>query len=360
MTLKEIANIRLLSHRLAGAPCKSARETVSWMGAMQAQDFAMCRWAAGVRTSGSADKQVIAALNKGDILRTHLLRPTWHLVAATDIHWLLKLTAPRILASLKTRHRQLELSEALFRKSNKIITKMLAGGQHLSRETIIAELKKAKIAVEENRSSHLLLRAELDGILCSGVIRNGQQTYALLADRVPAPQPFNREGALATLADRYFCSRGPATLQDFTAWSGLPLTDARQALEMARPALTSVTADGDLYWFSNTLDLPARHPPSVHLLPAFDEYIIGYRNRTAVLPAAQQHVITINGIFRPVAVINGQVAGLWKRILKGDKVMITVDLFAPRSRLPKKAIAQAAERLGQFLDREPVLTYGQA
>ncbi|GAA0528044.1 winged helix DNA-binding domain-containing protein [Chitinophaga japonensis] len=360
MTLTEIANIRLLSQRVTGPSCKNAREAVSWMGAMQAQDFAMCRWAAGARTSGATDRKITAALNKGDILRTHLLRPTWHLVAAADIHWLLALTAPRILAASKTRHRQLELTEALFQKSNKIIANMLAGGQHLPRETIMAELKKAKIAVDENRSSHLLFRAELDGILCSGAVKNGRQTYALLAERAPAPGAFNRDEALAMLAGRYFCSRGPATLQDFATWSYLSLTDARHGLEMARPGLTSATVDGDVYWFSRALALPDTYPPSVHLLPAFDEYIIGYRNRAAVLPAAQQRVITNNGIFRPVVVINGQVAGLWKRALKDDKVMVTVELFAPGSRAPKKAIARAADRLGAFLGGEAVVSYGQA
>jgi hypothetical protein len=353
MTLTDIANLRLWSQQIAASKCKTVKDVIAWMGAMQAQDHSMAKWALGVRCPAATIAKVETALDKGAILRTHLLRPTWHLVSADDIYWLLELTAPYLLAGQKSRHKELELPETIFKKSNRIIEKALSAGRHLLREEILTELQQAKISTDENRSSYLLFRAELDGIICSGKTRDGKQTYALLAERVPNKRTLKREEALATLAERYFTSRGPATLKDFINWSGLSITDAKRALEMVKARFLQETLNGDTYWFSSAVAQQVHGDPAVHLLPGFDEFIIGYKDRTASLPQAHtKTIINVNGIFRPTLVVNGQVKGQWARTLADDTVGIAVTLFPDSSPPAKKLLAQAAEQLGRFYGRK--------
>lgn len=349
MTLTDIANLRLWSQQIAASKCKTVKDVIAWMGAIQAQDHSMAKWALGVRCPAATITKVETALDKGAILRTHLLRPTWHLVSADDIYWLLELTAPYLLAGQKSRQKELELTETIFKKSNSIIEKALSKSRHLLREEILTELQQAKIATDGNRSSYLLFRAELDGIICSGKTREGKQTYALLAERVPNKKTLSKEEALATLAERYFNSRGPATLKDFINWSGLSVTDAKRAMEMVKTLFVQETVNGETYWFNTAVTKHANGGAEVHLLPGFDEFIIGYKDRTASLPLAHtKTIINVNGIFRPPLVVNGQVKGLWARTLEDDKVGIAITLFPGSSRPAKKLLDQAAEKIGQF------------
>lgn len=353
MTLTDIANLRLWSQQIAASKCKTVKDVIAWMGAMQAQDHTMAKWALGVRCPAATLAKVEAALDKGVILRTHLLRPTWHLVSADDIYWLLELTAPYLLAGQKSRNKELELSETIFKKSNHIIEKALSKGGHLLREEILAELQQAKIATDGNRSSYLLFRAELDGIICSGKTRDGKQTYALLEERVPNKKTLHKEEALGTLAARYFSSRGPATLKDFINWSGLSVTDAKRALEMVKGRFLQETLNGDTYWFSSAATKHPNGEPAVHLLPGFDEFIIGYKDRTASLPLAHtKTIINVNGIFRPPLVVNGQVKGLWARTVEDDKVRIAVTLFPESGRPPKQLLDEAVEKVGRFYGKK--------
>ena len=161
MELTELGNLRLMNQQISRGKIKTAGKLVGWMGAMQAQDYGMAKWAIGMRVPGSTDKSIETAIDKGEILRTHLLRPTWHFVSASDIHWMLLLTAPRIKAAMSSRQKQLGLTQAIFTETITIMENALSGGKHLTREALITELKQAKIAVDENRASHLLARAEL-------------------------------------------------------------------------------------------------------------------------------------------------------------------------------------------------------
>jgi len=358
MTLTDIANLRLWSQQIAASKCKTVKDVIAWMGAMQAQDHSMAKWALGVRCPAATIAKAETALDKGAILRTHLLRPTWHLVSADDIYWMLELSAPYLLAAQKSRNKELELTETIYKKSNRIIEKALSKG-HLLREEILAELQQAKIATDENRSSYLLFRAELDAIICSGKTREGKQTYALLAERVPNRKTLSKEEALATLAERYFTSRGPATLKDFINWSGLSITDAKRALEMIKSRFQQETVNGDTYLFSSAVAKQAIADPAVHLLPGFDEFIIGYKDRTASLPLAHtKTIINVNGIFRPPLIVNGQVKGLWVRTLEDDKVGIAITLFPGSSRPAKKLLDQAAEKIGQFYGKKAEVEHG--
>ncbi len=247
MKLTNVATSRLTAQQITGTKFKAIKDLVGWMGAMQAQDYAMMKWAVGVRLPGATDQAVEDAISKGEIIRTHLLRPTWHLVSADDIYWMLELTAPNIKASMKSRHKDLRLSESVLAKSNAIIEKTLTGEKHLTRDVLAGEIKKAKIPTDENRLSHLLMWAELSGIVCSGAVQKGKQTHTLLEERVPKPKSMTKEDALAKLAQKYFTSHGPATLQDFVWWSGLSVGDAKQALDTVKTELASETIDSQTY-----------------------------------------------------------------------------------------------------------------
>ncbi len=322
------------------------------MGAMQAQDYAMVKWAVGVRLPGITAEEVETAVSNAHIIRTHLLRPTWHLVSANDIYWLLELTAPKIKASLKSRHHELDLSETIFTKSNTLLENILSHSNHLSRAALLTEFSNANIHTDDNRLSHLLLRAELDGIISSGPVQEGKQTYALLSERIPKTNPLTREEALSRLAQRYFTSHGPATLQDFTWWSGLSVGDAKHALAMINPAFVSETIDSQTYWFPPSLSLSQSDKETVYLLPAFDEFIISYKDRNASLPFSHHRkAVSNNGIFWPTIVENGQVTGIWKRKIKKDTVIVETQFFTQPNKTTSSLIEKAANSFGEFLGK---------
>ncbi|MDR3326954.1 MAG: winged helix DNA-binding domain-containing protein [Prevotellaceae bacterium] len=321
----KITDIRLISQQLSGTTLQTAKEIVSWMGAMQAQDFNMAKWAVAMRLPGYTEAMVDAAFNSGSILRTHVLRPTWHLVAPENIRWMLSLSADKIKLSTKSRDRDLEISEELYCKTNRVIEKVLEG-KHLTRAALREEFERAKITIDTPRLSHFMMRAELDGIVCSGALQGKTQTYALLNERVPCTKPLSREEALVALVQHYFTSHCPATLQDFVWWSGLSQTEAKQGLETVKSAFISETVNGQTYWMTDTSCNIAKVNKSIYLLPAFDEYIISYRDRqAAILPENHSKAISSNGIFKPTIVANGQVVGLWKK--SNTKQELLFDFF---------------------------------
>lgn len=359
MNEKDIASIRLVSQQIAGSKFKTAKEIVGWMGAMQAQDYIMCKWAVGMRLPHSTEQNVEAAIDKGEVIRTHLLRPTWHLVSSDDIYWMLELTAPQIKQLVKSRDKQLELNEKIYKRSNKIFEDALKDGGSLIREDLKARVEKVKIATDENRMSHLLLRAELDGIICSGVSKNGKRTYALLEERVPKPKQLSKEEALAKLAHKYFTSHCPATLQDFIWWSGLQSKAAKESLEMIKGEFYSELIESQTYWFSNTVSMQQPEDKSVYLLPSYDEFIISYRDRSAsLLLVNHKTAISSNGIFRPVILLNGKVIGLWNRLNKKNKLTIQTSLFKKQPKAVMSLIENAAKQYQDFLEKEIGLKQG--
>jgi hypothetical protein len=356
MNISDLAKIRVASQQIGGTKFSSAKYVIDWMGAIQAQDYAMAKWAIGVRLPKSTDTGISTAIDAGDILRTHLLRPTWHFVSNDDIYWLLELTAQQIKVSFKSRHKQLGLTKAILRKSNSIIEKALRGGHHLSREELINELGKAKIATDENRASHLFAWAELEGLICSGASKKGKQTYALFEERVQKIKTFDKDEALATIAKKYFTSRCPATLQDFLWWSGLSVTDAKRALEMVRSEFIPETINSQTYWFTPSFSIPQANDESAYLLPAYDEFIICYKDRSASLPfETTKKAISSNGIFRPVVVINGQVSGIWRRTVSNDKVLVEAKLFDPPSKAITNHIEEATAQYARYLEKKTEL-----
>src|SRR6266566_6659485 len=288
----DIAHRRLHNQHITRRMLETPQALVEWMGAVQAQDFAAAKWALGLRLPGVTDDDIEQAFTDGTILRTHVMRPTWHFVSPADIRWLLALTAPRVNAGNASWYRRLELDDALFIRSNAVLAKALQGGKQLTRAELVSVLQRAGIATDElQRFSYIIMRAELDGIVCSGARRGRQFTYALLDERAPQAMTLDRHEALAEVASRYFTSRGPATLQDFVWWSGLTVADARTGLEMVTSQLMHEVVDGQEYWFSTSTSPAKDLSQSVYLLPNYDEYIVGYTDRSAIFDASHtQHL----------------------------------------------------------------------
>jgi hypothetical protein len=351
----DISSARLQSQLLNDPKFKSAKEVVQYFGAMQAQDYAMSKWAVGVRLPGSTDASIEKALDKGEILRTHILRPTWHLIASEDIHWMLELTGENVLRQMGSSGRLLGLDEKIFAKSNDIISKALEDGSHLTRDELMEILNHSGIKTNELRGLHLLFYAELTGTICSGERRGKNHSYALLDQRVKRIKHFTKEEALAELGKRYFTSHGPATQKDFAWWSGLSVADSKLAIELNKMHLISETLDGKKYFRKDFGVIQAEN--SVMLLPAFDEFLIAYKDRSASIHSEHaKHAFTTNGIFRPIIVVNGQVCGTWKRTIKKDKVVIETSLIQKITKRAEKQMQSEAMRFGAFLNKTVEVT----
>jgi hypothetical protein len=351
MTNSAIAHQRLANQRIAADPFEQPAEVVHWLGAVQAQDFAGAKWALGLRMRAATDEIVEQAFTQGAILRTHLLRPTWHFVTPADIHWMLALTAPRVHALNAPYYRKLELGQDLFQRSTTALTQALQGGNQLTRDELRAILAQAGIATAgELRMSYILMRAELDGVICSGSRRGKQFTYALLSERAPQVRRLEHDHALAELARRFFLSRGPASVHDFARWSGLTVTDARAGLEAIKSQLQLEQVDGQSYWRSpSTPAAPDRAPKAV-LLSIFDEYISGYKDRSAVVEANYGAKLqSLGNALTAIVVVDGQVVGTWKRTLKKDAVVVETDIFAALTTAQSQAVTAAIDQYAVFL-----------
>ncbi|WP_423127021.1 winged helix DNA-binding domain-containing protein [Gaoshiqia sp. Z1-71] len=355
----EIIKIRLQNQQIACSGFKTAKELVGFMGAMQAQDYAMVKWAVGIRLPDATIHSVEDSINHGELIRTHLLRPTWHLVSANDIHWILELTAPQIKSKMKSRHKELELNDAIIAKCCKIIENTLTEHQSLSREELIAELTRHQIKTSDNnRAAHILLSAELDGLICNGANNENKTTYSLLRKRVPKTKPFDRNEAIAALTEKYFLSHGPATTDDFIWWSGLPVKDARSGIEMLNNHLIPETIHSQRYWLHQSAAHFETTENLACLLPAYDEFIISYKDRSAILASPEQgKVISSNGLFKPVILVNGQVAGLWKRTIKKNKAIIETELFRPLRSGERELVEQSARLFARFIAKEAEIRF---
>ncbi len=335
-------------------------DVLRWLGAVQAQDYAAAKWALGLRMQNSTDDMIEQAFTDGTILRTHVMRPTWHFALPADICWMLALTAPRVKAAIAYYDRTLGLDDTFFTRSNALLAKALQGGAQLTRTELVSVLQRAGIVTDNvQRIGHVLMHAELDGIICSGARRGKQFTYALLDERAPQARTLDRDEALAEFARRYFTSRGPATLQDFVWWSGLTVADARTGLEMVTSQLMHEVVDGQTYWFSSSTSPINDLSQTVYLLPNYDEYIVGYTDRSAIFDASHTQHLDARGnvLFQHTIVLNGRVVGTWKRILKKDEVMLTPSLFTPLTKDETHALITSAERYGEFLNMPVNVTY---
>ena len=354
-----IAAQRLAAQQIARPSFSKPAELVAWMGAIQAQEPLAARWAVGLRLGGrgaaAGASAIEEALADGRLLRTHVMRWTWQLVTPADLHWMLPLVAPRLLARAARRHRELALDAKTFQRAEAAFTRALADGAHRTRAELGAALRAAGVAPDGQRLPHLLGHAELQGLICSGAPRAKQATWALLARRAPrAGTALTRDEALAELARRYFRSRGPATAADFAWWSGLAPVDARAGLAAVAPELTSQSIAGVTYWRAR--QAPRVSPAALadaYLLPAFDEYLVAYRARSAVLsPRDTRRINAGGGLLAPTVVVGGQVVGTWRRTLGRSVVTIALSLFGKPASQDRARIVAAVERYGAFLGLE--------
>jgi hypothetical protein len=338
----------MVSQQLVNPFCKTATELVTWFGAVQGQEYAQTKWGLGIRLPHLVDSEIEKGINDGLILRTHILRPTWHLVAAADIRWLLQLTAPRVHAVNAYMYRQVALDNKIFDVCNKILVKSLEGGKHLTRNAINEELKKHKIKAEGHRLSYIMMQAELDGIICSGPRSGNQSTYALLDERAPSVSKVTRDEALEKLAKRYIKSRGPVTTTDFSTWSGLTKSEAKKGFDMVRSQFVADTLDKQEFLFAPCA-LPDKSTlKRIYLLPIYDEFIMGYRDRSAILQFRSKLEPKPSVAFDSTIVSNGQIIGTWKRIIKVKTAELAFHFFKPPTKMQLALIRKEKDRFAAF------------
>ncbi|MEV4100694.1 winged helix DNA-binding domain-containing protein [Nonomuraea sp. NPDC049649] len=329
-------------------------EVVCWLGAMQAQDLASGLWSFGVRLPGWTAADVTAALERREALRTWPMRGTIHFVPPRDARWMVELMGVRVLAGAARRREQLGLSEETAVQAMEVLGAALTGGGRLSRSECLAVLAEKGIDTSGQRGYHLLWYASQRGLLCIAPNIGNEQSFVLLDEWVPDPHRPERDEALGTIALRYFRGRGPTTRQDFAGWTGLTAADAKRGIAVAGDALARVTVDGVESYLDAAL-LDTAPPPAddeMLVLPGFDEYLLGYKDRSLMVPDEHKAAIIpgSNGVFQSTVVRAGQVVATWKRTLTKTRVRITVQPLVP---LQRAEVEQAFERYGQFMERTP-------
>ncbi len=363
MKFSDISHARLKNQGISDRRFKTVKEAVAWMGAVQAQDYNAALWAIGLRVKNATQKTVEDAIAKGDIIRVWPMRRTIHFVAREDARWMLDLTLPIALKPMGPRGEQAYgLTEEVVKKARAIITKALKGGKSLTRPKLYEILDKGGVATRGERKPtdkffsptgrglHLLVRLAHDQVICFGPREGKQPTFVLLDEWVPRGKTLSRDEALAELALRYFSSHGPAQIKDLGWWSGLSMKDIKRGIELNGKKLTSEEVEGNVYWHaSNQAKVTSDH--AAHLLPAFDEYLVAYRDRDAALAKLHAHHLNpgANGMFANVVVISGQVVGNWKRTITKSGISVTTTPFEKFSKEDEKLIEKTSERYKKFI-----------
>lgn len=346
MNSKNIASIRLINQHIAYPGFNRAEEIVSSMVAMQAQEYGMAKWAIGLRGKGLTEQNVEEAFNEGKILRTHVMRPTWHFVAPADIRWLLKLTAPRINQLSAYYYRRAALDNTVFKRTEKIISKALVNQQYRTRPELQKLFVAAGIEAAGERLSYIMIHAELEGLICSGPRKGKQFTYALLDERVPAVKSISREEALAQFAARYFDTRGPATIQDFAYWSGLTISDAKKGAAALSKSYRSENIEGDEYYYRPSTVENEGKPVTTFLMPDYDEYGMSYKNREALQYSGS--AIKGSTVFSHWLVIDGVIRGTWDKKENASSITVTPVITGKLSKTKIAEVGKACKRYERF------------
>lgn len=351
---------RLRAQGLIGEPFASPIDAVGWLTAVQSQDYAGAKWALGQRSRAVTDAALDRLFDEGAILRTHVLRPTWHFVLPGDVRWLLDLTGPRVRLGLVARYRELGLDDKVVARAGAAFAAALAGGRHLTRPELGEALRENRISPEGQRLPHLLSSAELEGLIVSGPRRGKQFTYALLEERVPKAPVLARTEAIAELTRRYFRGHGPAQVQDFAWWSGLTMADTRKGITLAGSALEHQVIDGKDYWFDAEADLAGTAAGVAHLLPNYDEYSVAYRDRSTMVRAdrpVDPAFFSFGSILSNVVTVGGRVRGAWRRTLAPSGARVEIRVLDRLGTREAAAVEAAGRRLGRFLERPVELAW---
>ncbi len=356
MNENDIIQHRLLNQNIAHNSFTTIHDLVSHLGAVQSQDYIGGTWAMGLRMPNITITDVERAIAERTIVRTWPMRGTLHFIASEDIRWMIKLLVPKIMGRASSRHKQLELDEATFTKSGKIFRKALQGGKRITRDGMYKILAENNISPAGQRGIHILQQLAHEELLCFGEKKGKQFTFTLLDEWLPKTKLITREESLAEIAKRYFTSHGPATVADFAWWTGLNLTDARKGLESVKSALLNETINKEAFWFAESNRFSQKAVEELCLLPVYDEYLVGYKNRDAVFDTS--HLAKLgdrtNILFHPTILINGQVAGTWTRLFKKDTAVFNLNTFNKLNGNEKAALEKAADKYGKFFNMQAI------
>lgn len=348
---KRLLQLRLANQLIQADGHREVADVVGRLLAMQAQDFGQALWAIGLRAPGSTRTDVLNALSTGRLVRSWPMRGTLFFVQPSDLRWILPLTFERTLASARTRHRQLGLDESTFSHARDVALAVLEGRRDMGRNDFLSALEKAGIPTSDQRGYHIIWHLAHTGTVCWGPPQGSQQALVLLDEWVPAGRQLERDEALREFALRYFAGHGPATLKDFAWWSKLTMADAKTGLSLARDELTEMDFE-DMSWWAGSQSVDETPPPRtvVHALPGFDEYLLGYQERTHVLaPGQVPRVIPgKNGIFKPTMVADGRVIGTWRGAKGRGGLTVEPEPFGKMSVEEAESFLQTAKVYEQF------------
>lgn len=350
MQVQELIKLRLASQAISQPRLAQPLESLRRLVAIQGQDYTQAKWAIGLR-SATNEAQIEALIDQTQIVRTWLMRGTLHMLALSDLRWMLGLFAERLLHQRGRRHRELELDDATFVRSRSIVEQALSDAKRLDRRSLLALFEAEGISTAGQRGIHILQQISLQGVICQLNAAKNNPLFVLIDEISPPEDPLPNDQAMQRLALGYFRSRGPASLQDFVFWSSMPITACRRALESIASQLQSRSIGEQTYWMDRELEPSEPQPDSFYLLPGFDEYLLGYGQREAVLDPqhANQVVPGGNGVFFPIIVQQGKVVGTWKRSLKKDLLSVTTQAFEPSSQIEQATLQTAADHYASYL-----------
>lgn len=354
MTPEEIVRLRVSNQQLSQSSFQTPAEVVSWLGAVQAQDFMGGKWAIGRRLQNCSEAAIHTAITKKEIVRTWPMRGTLHFVSPTDIRWMIRLLAVRMIPRMAPRLKQLELDDQTLKKGSELLVSMLQGGNSKTREEIYTEFESHGIHSANQRGLHIIGKAAHDGLVCFGAPVGKQQTFVLIDEWLPKSKEYSREESLGMLADRYFTSHGPATLADFVWWTGLSVGDARESVEIAKSSLSEMRIGNISYWVGRNAPSSSRATEGILLLPPFDEYLVGYKDRRFALEQSHdaKSESAIQYLLSPTVISSGSVVGLWRREMKTETVVITVSPFRPLTNKEKQSLREDATGYADFFGKK--------
>jgi hypothetical protein len=348
MTPSDAPSYRISSQQIGHTNLQTPEEMVRWLGAVQAQEYSGGLWSIGLRLPGLTSEDIEQAIHERKIIRTWPMRGTLHFVPARDARWMLELLAPRVMKRFAGRYRELGLNDEDFTRSRQLFTEELLGGGDRTRDELFRVLADGGISPDGQRGYHILANLGMNGIICFGPPRGKQHTFVLFDEWVRERTTLQRRDALAELARRYITSHGPATQQDFAWWSGLPAADVRAGIDSIRGELTEEQLDGRPCWMASDTRPDPVPDRDAHLLPHYDEYIVAYRDRSAMLdPAHREKIHTL--LLTAPYIIGGRVTGTWKRVVGRNEVTVSTIGFRHLNSVEISALSAAVDRYGAFL-----------
>ena len=363
LTAQQIRDARMSCLLLAQPVPRTPLQVAQWFGAMQSQDAASGHWSLGVRCEGSTEATILAAFERREVVRTWPMRGTIHTVPAVDVRWMLELTGVRALTGAARRREQLGLTLQNADRAANVLAEALRATPVLTRAEAIASLAAEGLDVAEQRSYHLLWYAAQIGVTCIGPQRGGDQTFVLLEDWAPRQVQLTRTEALTELLFRFVRSHGPVGLREFVGWTGLTLGDAKVAAAANAGRLQPLASEIGEVWGTEEVaghlanNQLTRHP--VVALPGFDEFMLGYKDRSLHVAAGAMDRIVPggNGMFRATVVADGMAIATWKRTLRADRVVVEVEAFASLKASEQKQVTAAFTPYAAFLARQPEVRF---